>query len=111
KVNYTFSSDCGLLMISQGGTVLDDQELAPASFSPDGLWLARVSEDGTMHVWDTVTRKVTTEVQHAEMAPFPLKPTFSPDGRRVVSNFRDDTVGVWDVITGKILTKIKHKAR
>ena len=118
----SFSSDCQLLRISGGGTVLirnetgkpgvmeiHDQEVTSASFSPDGRWLASVSQDGTTRVWDTVTGKVLTEIQHVGVSPAPFSPSFSPDSRRVVSTSGDGTVGVRDMTTGKILIKIRYK--
>jgi hypothetical protein len=78
---------------------------AGAAFSPDGRLLAHSSADGTIALWDVVSREELTRFTgHRGYAP---ALAFRPDGKTLASGGRDTTCLIWDVAS---LTK-KAKAQ
>jgi WD40 repeat protein len=62
--------------------------------APDGSWLASVSDDWTMRIWDPATGK-----QRAHLAGHEGPVTavaVAPDGDWLVTTSRDNTVRIWD---------------
>jgi WD40 repeat protein len=71
-----------------------------ASFCPDGRRGVSLSGDGTIHTWDTATKKILGEVKHDQTVRFS---SFSADCRRVMAADLTGEISVWDVETGKTL--------
>ncbi|MDM9583671.1 hypothetical protein [Nostoc sp. GT001] len=78
------------------------------SFSPDGRMLASASNDKTVKLWDTSTRKeIRTLTGHKEAVN---GVSFSPNGKMLASASADNTVKLWDISTGQeIKTLTGHR--
>ncbi len=74
------------------------------AWSPDGIYIASASDDGTVQVWHVTTgRTVFTYRGHAKQSGHPaaIKTlAWSPDGKRIASGGDDKRVHVWDALTG-----------
>jgi WD40 repeat protein/tRNA A-37 threonylcarbamoyl transferase component Bud32 len=81
--------------------------VGPVAFSPDGRLLAKGATDGTIQMWDVVSRRlIRTLEKHADAV---RDLAFSPDGIHLASASHDRTVKYWEVPTGKLLeTHVGH---
>ena len=70
------------------------------AFSPNSLFVATASDDGTARVWGTNGEELRRF--HGHRGPV-LAVAWSADGRRLVTGGADTTVRVWDAETGKEL--------
>jgi WD40 repeat protein/energy-coupling factor transporter ATP-binding protein EcfA2 len=69
------------------------------SFSPDGKMLASASDDYTVKLWDTSTKKeIRTLTEHTNSVN---GVSFSPNGKMLASASSDNTVKLWDTSTGQ----------
>ncbi len=77
------------------------------AFSPDGAFLASAGDDGTMRLWEIVSRtQVRTFTSHTSAV---RGVAFSPDGTLLVSGSSDWTVRLWETATGtQVLTLAGH---
>jgi WD40 repeat protein len=72
-----------------------------AQFSPDGKYLATVSEYGDPVLWDLATGK---EARRFPTAGLFGHTAFSPDGKTLAAVFGwGSTIRLWDVATGRVL--------
>jgi WD40 repeat protein len=77
------------------GIQVGSKEPGPSiAFSPDGKTLVSGSTDGTIILWDAVTRQ--------PIGPTPAEPpvysvAFSPDGKMFASGSSDSTIILWDL--------------
>ncbi len=86
-----------------------DVGVRSVSWSPDGTRLASGSDDGTVRVWDPVTREeVLTRKGHEErwvnqdeMLGLQCRLAWSPDGRHLASVGLDGTAKVWEIASGR----------
>ena len=67
-------------------------QVRAVTLSPDGRWVASVSFDGTVRVWEAATGEEVARMVHEWTV---LAVAFSPDGRWVASGSADHTVRVW----------------
>jgi WD40 repeat protein len=64
-----------------------------AAFSPDGVWLATASFDGTTRVWDAATGEEWLTLTGHEGGVTGV--TFSPDGTRLSTTSQDGTARLY----------------
>jgi WD40 repeat protein/serine/threonine protein kinase len=77
---------------------------AVVSYSPDGSHIAAGAPDGSVPVWDTLTREL---LQQPRLHPSGVwAVTYSPDGSRLATGGNDATVLVWEAATGRVLHKL-----
>lgn len=105
-----FSPDSGRLVYGRGpllrvrdlasGDVVAEPRLEKkffqdAAFSPDGHWLATVSNEETVKLWDTVTWKVAKTFAW-EIGKLKCV-AFAPDGMRAAAGGDKGKIVIWDV--------------
>ncbi len=88
--------------------LLHDGQVFSAVFSPDGQWIATVSQDKTARVWDAQTgQPISQPLRHAA-APFCAR--FTGDGRRLVT-VSAGHVMIWNVQFGQALSELFQQPR
>jgi WD40 repeat protein len=79
------------------------------SWSPNGLWVASVTPEHTIRVWELTTGKeIASGLVEEEHRPSVRFLSWSPDGRRLAAVFRvdgdvgyyDERIKLWDLATG-----------
>ena len=84
------------------------------AWSPDGLWIASGSIDGTVKIWNAATGAEIVDLRHPPKGPkarfnyLPL--AWSPECERLATAATDGTVKTWDVASGReLLTLVGQK--
>jgi Trypsin-like peptidase domain/WD domain, G-beta repeat len=76
---------------------IHDDVVGSVAFSPDGLWVATASHDGTARIFNTTTGKECCRLTHNG----PVRSvTFNPDGHWVATASNDGTTRVFHAPTG-----------
>ena len=92
----------------------DDLSAGRIAFSADGRWLAASASDGTILVWDWLSRsRLAPLVGHTRTPPWGyvvLALGFAGDGKTLVSAGSDSTVRLWDVTSGRERQRLEAHA-
>ncbi|KAF2157647.1 catabolite repression protein creC [Myriangium duriaei CBS 260.36] len=73
------------------------------AFSPDGTYLAVVSEDGTLKIIDFL-RETLLDVYRSYYGGL-ISVTWSPDGRYILTGGQDDLVSIWSFSDGALVAR------
>ncbi len=96
---FDFTSGALTTTLSGHRTTVND-----LSFSPDGLYLASVSADRTVKVWDRqAEREVWSELAHANSADHVV---FSPDGQTLATTGADNMLRLWRWKLGAVVLEL-----
>jgi len=71
-----------------------------ATFSPDGMYIASASDDGTIRIWSTESGKSIVQPMPAHEQEV-KSVVVSHDGASIISGSWDKSVGVWNAQTGE----------
>jgi WD40 repeat protein len=69
--------------------------VASVAYCPDGKTLASGDGDGTIKLWDTLTRKELATIKLHTADVFSV--AYSKDGKTLASGSGDTTVKLWDM--------------
>jgi WD40 repeat protein len=76
-------------------------------FSPNGQFLATGSQDSTVKIWSTTTRRCLQTLEgHIGVV---CAVTYTPDGKYLITACDDNLVRLWSIETGKISATFKIK--
>ena len=92
----------------QGMLPADPYTVYAVAFRPDGKLLASADADGTVRLWNPVTRRAVGPPLHATARHGVYGVAFSPDGKLLASAGGDGTVRLWDPATGRRVGKTLH---
>ena len=76
-----------------------------AEFSPDGRWIATLSGDGSVRIWETEGCALHVTILSGESRLCP-NASFSPDSRRIVSG-KGEREELWDLQSGKCIRSLE----
>ncbi|MFI6365831.1 TIR domain-containing protein [Nocardia sp. NPDC050630] len=82
------------------GEPFADPETHAGGVSSDGRFVAMVSRDNTIRVWDSATRQPIGQPMKGSVGWGGSNAAVSSDGRRVAAADREDTLRLWDAQTG-----------
>jgi WD40 repeat protein len=92
----------------QGMLPADPSTVTGVAFSPGGRLLASADADGTVRLWNPVTRRPVGAPLHASARHGVNGVAFSPSGTLLASADGDGTVRLWNPATGRPVGKILH---
>jgi WD40 repeat protein/serine/threonine protein kinase len=70
-------------------------------FAPDGRTFATASKDGTVRLWDSVTREDLRLLGESKHAMYSLD--YEPGGKRLATGGEDGEVRIWEIETGALV--------
>ena len=106
-----------LYMYGVDGTIKQEIFLTPQSswvdfehplcFSPNGRFLARGSQDGSIHLWDGQDLTPLQKLIGHRAPTYAL--SWHPDSQILATGSRFGFIHFWDIATQKIIKSIKHR--
>ncbi|KAL6890901.1 hypothetical protein GGI43DRAFT_415083 [Trichoderma evansii] len=83
-----------------------DEQIYSMVFSPDGVWLASVSVDGTVQIWNLETGHCLQRLNVHRNSVYSV--TFLPNNiTLIISGMGDNSIQVWDTVTNHVLQTLK----
>lgn len=86
-----------------------NQSVNQTLFSRDGKWVATVSDDQTIKVWERHSQRLLYTLT-GHQAEVDLA-AFSSSGTKLLTGSRDQTARLWDLETGRLLFTFQHAGR
>jgi WD40 repeat protein len=106
----TFEYEDGFeLKLSSGG----QRGIFAVTWSPNNLKIASGSNDGSVVIWDAVSKQLLFDLRGNDLPPTNIKTSlvlslaFSSDGRKLVSVCSDGTIRTWNATSGQVLSTIR----
>jgi WD40 repeat protein/transcriptional regulator with XRE-family HTH domain len=95
----------------QGMLPADPSKVSAVAFSPDGTLLATADADGTVRLWNPVTRRPTGAPLHASARHGVNGVAFSHDGTLLATAGGDGTVRLWNPATRRPVATLHASGR
>lgn len=112
-IDVAFLTSCELLVwdVAAGAEVESLKGMSyPAhgtAFSPDGKYLAVTTDDETVVVWSTESRKAVQRLQGYQRLKFFYSVAWSPDSRWVAAAGSTGDVVIWEAATGREALRLR----
>jgi WD40 repeat protein len=75
-------------------------QICALAYSPNGLYLATASDDGTVAIWDVATGRMSHLPPMVHSGHYVRAVNWSPDSQKIVTAALDNRIRLFDVATG-----------
>lgn len=100
-------SESNLEQLSEVRILQVDGVVNELAFSPDGVWIAAASDQGTAAVWSVEDGALMYELVGHDGAVNSL--AFSPDGSLLATGGADESVRLWDMTDGTLVRSVTSR--